>query len=385
MKNLASLFLLDDSVTFLNHGSFGACPKELFTVYQDFQLQMEREPVQFVTTIGPRLLKESRTALGEYIRCDADDVVFTTNPTYAINIIAKSLDLKPGDEILATNHEYGAMDRTWKYYCRKSGAKYVTQQLSLPFTSREKCLEEFWAGYTERTRVVFINQVSSPTALIFPVKEICERARELGLITIVDGAHVPGHLPLDLSELKADIYTGACHKWMLTPKGNSFLYVRKELQDQFDPLLISWGYESERPGPSRFLDYHEYQGTRDFSAFLTLPAAVKFLREHHWDSISALCRTAVLENYESLCEIAGTKPIAPLTPEFLGQMCSIPIRTDDPDKIKRILFEQFRIEIPVVSWLGRVFVRMSLNGYNKPEDIEKLGNALKELKSRNMI
>ena len=156
----------------------------------------------------------------------------------------RSLDLKEGDEILSTNHEYGAMDRTWNFYCKKSGAKYIRQNISLPVVSKEQILEEFWSGYTSKTKIVFLNQISSATALIFPVKEICDKARDLGLITIIDGAHVLGQMDLNITELNPDFYTGTLHKWMLAPKGSSFLYVKKDFQEMLDPLVVGWGYES---------------------------------------------------------------------------------------------------------------------------------------------
>ncbi len=306
---LKSQFLLNPEITYLNFGSFGACPKPIFEDYQKWQLELETEPVQFITVNSLNYLKKSREALGNYIDCDADDLVFTPNPSYAFNIIAKSLILMPGDEILSTNLEYGAMDKTWNYYCGKAGATYVRQEISLPITSKEAIIEQFWKGYTEKTKAIFISEITSSTGLKLPVKEICEIAKQKGLLTIVDGAHTPGHIPLKLSGLKADIYTGACHKWMLTPKGCSFLYVKKEFQDLFDPLVVSWGYDSAMPSHSQFLDYHQGQGTRDISAFLTVPKAIEFLDKYDWPAKAAACRKLVQENADRFCELVGTKPL----------------------------------------------------------------------------
>ena len=226
--NMRSQFLLDSSITFLNHGSFGACPKPIFEEYQRLQLELETEPVNFIQKKLPAYLKEAKKPLAKFIGCHEADLFFTPNPTFAVNTIMRSLKLQAGDEILTTNHEYGAMDRTWHFYCKKSGAKYIRQEISLPIVSQEQILEEFWEGYNSNTKVIFLNQISSSTALIFPVKEICDKAQQLGLITIVDGAHVPGHIDLNISELNPDFYTGTLHKWMLAPKGSSFLYVKKE-------------------------------------------------------------------------------------------------------------------------------------------------------------
>jgi isopenicillin-N epimerase len=323
--------------------------------------------------------------LAEYINCDADDLVMTMNPSYAINIIAKSFSLSAGDEILATNHEYGALDRTWTYYCEKAGAKYVQQEIPIPLQSKEEFIESFWKGYTHKTKAIFISHITSTTAIIFPVKEICKRAKELGLITIVDGAHVPGHIPLDLSQIEADIYTGACHKWMLTPKGCSFLYAKKEIQNQFDPLLISWGYDAELPGKSKFLDYHQLQGTRDYSAFLTLPSALKYLKDNDWESVSAKCKQDILNNYQSLCDIFGTEPIVPVTAEFLGQICSVPVPIDDPSVLKSVLYDKYKIEIPVFKLRDRVFLRLSAQAYVDQDDIDYLKDSLKEIVASGLL
>lgn len=372
-------FLLNPDYRHLNHGSFGACPKPIFKDYQKWQLALERDPVQFFVHDGNTQLQKSKEALAQYINCDADDMVMTMNPSYAINIIAKSLSLSPGDEILATNHEYGALDRTWTYYCKKAGAKYVQQEIPIPLQSKEEFIQSFWSGYTHNTKAIFISHITSMTATIFPVKEICERAKELGLITIVDGAHVPGHIPLDLSQLQADIYTGACHKWMLTPKGCSFLYAKKEIQNQFDPLLISWGYDAELPGKSNFLDYHQLQGTRDYSAFLTIPVALKYLKDNDWESVSARCRQDILNNYQALCDIFDTEPIVPVTSEFLGQICSVPVPIDNPAVLKTLLYDNYKIEIPVFKFRDQVFLRLSVQAYVDQGDIDYLKDSLKKI------
>jgi isopenicillin-N epimerase len=379
------LFLLKEDITFLNHGSFGACPKPIYEDWQHWQLELEREPVQFFVNRGMQVMQESKAALGKFINADPADIVFTTNPTYAINIVAKSLKLQPGDEILASNHEYGAMERTWNYYCKLSGAKFVSQKIELPWTSKEYVIESFWKGYTKNTKVIFLNHISSATALIFPVKEIVDEAKRRGLITIIDGAHVPAHIALDIQELDADIYTGANHKWMMTPKGNSFLYVRKELQSKLDPLLISWGYESPLPSPNVFHDYHEMQGTRDYTSFLTVPAALRFFEDYNWQSEYQRCKTDILNVYPEMCELVNSKPICPVSADFLGQMASIPLKAKDPIRLKNELYQKYRIEIPVFSWNNNVYVRISLNGYNDLSDITTLKNALIELRNNKEI
>jgi isopenicillin-N epimerase len=378
-NNLKSQFLINPDITYLNFGSFGACPKPIFEDYQKWQLELETEPVRFIAVNGIKYLKQSRKALAQYINCDADDVVYVTNPSYAINIVAKSLKLDAGDEVLSTNLEYGALDRTWNYYCKKAGAKYVRQPISLPLISKEKFIEDFFKGLSEKTKVIFISQITSATALIFPVKEICEIAKSKGLLTVVDGAHVPGHISLDLSKLQADVYTGACHKWMCTPKGCSFLYVKKEFQKLFDPLVVSWGYESAAPSHSQFLDYHQMQGTRDFSAFLTIPKTIEFLKENDWEKVAADCRQLAHSNYLRFCDLFNTKPLCPVTDEFLGQMCSMPIKTSQHEQLHQLFFEKYKIEIPVMKQDDLVFLRYSINAFNEQKDLDYLYDALKEI------
>lgn len=376
---MKSVFLLDSNITFLNHGSFGACPKPIFEEFQRLELELEQEPVNFIQKKLPVYLKEAKKPLAKFIGCDAEDFFFTPNPTFAVNTIMRSLNLQKDDEILTTNHEYGAMDRTWNFYCKKSGAKYIRQEISLPIISKEQILEEFWKGYNSNTKVIFLNQISSSTALIFPVKEICDKAQQLGLITIIDGAHVPGHIDLNISELNPDFYTGTLHKWMLAPKGSSFLYVKKEFQADIDPLVVSWGYESLAPSESQFLDYHEYQGTNDHSAYLCTPKVIEFLEQNNWKEKSKACKKIVLDNYQRFCDLVGTQPICPISEEFLGQMVSIPIRTEKPMELKELLYSKYKIQIPIMPLNGSIYMRYSINVYNSQEDLEVLYQAITDI------
>lgn len=382
MATIKDQFLLNDEITFLNHGSFGACPKPIFEAYQAYQVMLEKEPIQFITKTGVKLLAESKTALANYLNCDADDLIYMTNPSFGINTIVKSLNLKEGDEILTTDQEYGATDRTWKYYCNKVGAKYVQQKINLPLVSIEKFLADFWSGLTANTKIIFLSQITSPTALIFPVQEICARAKELGLLVIIDGAHAPAHIELDLKKLNPDVYLGACHKWMLAPKGSSFLYVKKSFQTNIDPLVISWGYESDFPSHSQFQDYHQFQGTRDFSAFLTTPACLKFLEENHWSDQTKKSRAMVQQYYPILAKELNSHLICPLEDTFLGQMCSVPISTTNPLGLKAALYDEYKIEIPVVTFTKQIYLRMSLQPYNSEKDVEILIDALREIKRK---
>ncbi len=383
--DLKEAFLLRKDITFLNFGSFGATPKPIFEAYQQFQRELEYEPVQFIVNKGPEYLKESRVRLAEFLTCEPDDLVYVPNPTFAVNIVARSLDLKAGDEVLSTNIEYGACDRTWEFYCAEKGAKYIKQAISLPIQSKEAFLDDFWKGFNEKTRIVFISQITSATGLILPVKEICDEAKRRGLLVFIDGAHVPAHIELNLIALNADFYTGACHKWMMTPKGSSFLHVKPEHQKQLDPLVVSWGYQADFPGQSQFLDYHQFNGTRDFSAYLTIPEAIDFMKVNDWWGVAEDCRILVQKWLPGLCDLVGSKPLAPVTDEFIGQMGSIPVRCENPMELKNILYKEYKIEIPVMVQNGQVYIRYSINAFNSEEDLVKLEQTLLELKERILI
>ncbi|HEY0039587.1 MAG TPA: aminotransferase class V-fold PLP-dependent enzyme [Flavisolibacter sp.] len=379
--NLSSLFLLRNDITYLNFGSFGACPKPVFQRYQQYQLELEQEPVQFITSTGLQYLRQSKEALGAYINCAADDLIFLPNPSHAVNLIAKSFPLQAGDEVLATEIEYGACDRAWQFYCEKAGAVYKRQPIRFPLESKEDFVSQFFQGLTTKTKLVFISHITSSTGLRLPVEEICSLAKEKGLMVFVDGAHAPGHIPLDLQTLNADIYTGACHKWMMTPKGSSFLYVKREFQNLFEPLVVSWGYNALFPSASPFQDYHQQQGTRDFSAFLTIPGAISFMQEHNWEAVSTHFRGMTQDNAATICQLLNAKPIAPVNDDFILQMYSAEVKTKEPEKLHDHFFNEYRIQVPVMRQNNKVYLRYSLNAFNSQQDLDKLFDAIKKITS----
>ena len=370
--------MLDSGIIYLNHGAYGACPKPVFDTLVKYQKQLEFEPVKHLAYDIYQYLENSRRSLSDYINCHMDDIVFSPNPSTALNTVIRSLNLKEGDEILTTDHEYGALDKTWKFICKKRGAKYIQQTIPLPLNSKEEFIEHFCKGLTDKTKIIFISHITSPTALIFPVKEICEIAKNRGILSIVDGAHAPAQIKLDLQDVNSDIYVGACHKWMCSPKGVSFLHVKKELQSMIDPLVISWGYESENKGNSQFLDYHQWQGTKDMSAFITVPDTINFLNEYNWPDVTKRCHDINLWARDQINDILKKEPIA--SDEFTGQMSSIfyDVKGDVLDfNIKFYL--KYKIQIPFISWKDKTFIRISIQAYNSKEDILKLLEALDDL------
>jgi isopenicillin-N epimerase len=384
MSSLKEYFLLDPNVIFLNHGSYGATPKPVFEAYQNWQRRLESQPVFFLGRELPHLLHASRIALGNYLHADADDLVYIPNATHGVNIIAHSLQLKPSDEILTSDHEYGACDYTWEFICGKTGAKYVHQHISLPVRSKEEIIEQFWQGVTPQTKVIYLSQITSATALRLPVEEICRRARQAGIMTVIDAAHAPGQISVDLQALDADMVFANAHKWLMNAKGSAFLYVRRELQHLIEPLIVSWGYHatSDIATGSRFVDYLQWTGTKDPTAALTVPDAIQFMHDHDWDRVRCDCHGLLRQAVERICDLTGLQPLYPLDSDFYSQMAIAPLPKSNLPVLKSRLYDEFKIEVPLTEWQDRQFVRISVQGYNTQEDLDALVRALEILLSQ---
>jgi isopenicillin-N epimerase len=347
---------------------------------------MERQPVEWLARRSTGLLAEARAALATYLGAEADDLVYVPNPTKAVNIVARSLRLEPGDEVLSNDHEYGAMNYTWRFLCGRAGARYVQVPIPVPVTTHDDVVERIWSAVTSRTKVLFLSHLTSDTALVFPVHELCRRAREAGILTIIDGAHVPAHLPLDLAALGADVYTGACHKWLCAPKGSAFLWVRRDVQPRIEPLVVSWGWEPVEPRESRFIDLLEWQGTRDLSAYLATPAAIAYQRAHEWERVRARCQAVADQAQQRFHTLLGEQAFSPVgtddqrSPRWFGQMVAIrlPAEVDVVD-LKRRLYDDWRIEAPVYRWNDIPILRISIQAYTRETDLDRLEEALMAL------
>jgi isopenicillin-N epimerase len=344
-------FLLDPGVVFLNHGSFGACPRPVFEAYQRYQRELERQPVEFLALERrlPELLDRSRLALAAYVGADAANLAFATNATSAVNAVVRSLDLGAGDEVLIGDDEYGGMRILWDYVSRRSGATIVQR----PFAELVP---------TARTRVVFCSHVEWSSGRVNDVGAVCRRAREAGALSIVDGAHAPGQIDLDLEALGADVYAGNCHKWLSAPKGAGFLYARPEAQRLIDPLVVSWDWGDA----AAFHELHRWQGTRDPSAFLAVRDAIAYQEAHDWADVRRRCHEL----------LAGADfGLEPLTSEFV-QMRGFRVEHDDPRKLKRRLYDERRIEVPVFETQHGWTLRVSVQAYNDASDLDALVTAL---------
>jgi isopenicillin-N epimerase len=384
MNNLAALFLLTPEVVFLNHGSFGATPRPVFEVCQAWQRRLELQPVQFMVAELEESLFQAREKLGAFVHAHADDLVYVPNATFGLNIVARSLALEPGDEVLATDHEYGACSNVWEFMSLKRGFRYVRQAIPMPFAGQEEIAEQFWRGVSPATKVIFISHITSPTAVRFPVEQICARAKQAGILTVVDGAHSVGQIALDMGAIDADFYLSNGHKWLCSPKGSAFLYTRRERQPLIEPLVVGWGWgpERNRSSGSDYVDYLQYLGTNDLSAYLAVPAAIAFQEQHNWTAVRQQCHTLLSETITRICDLTGLETVYPDHNVF-QQMAVAPLpQIEDLNGMKKELLDRYRVEVPLIEWKGRHFIRLSIQGYNSREDVDVLLSALESLLPR---
>jgi len=363
------LFLLDPDVVFLNHGSFGACPRPVFAEYQRLQLELEHEPVEFLSLKRrfPESIAVARERLAAYVGAPAANLVLVPNATTGVNVVARSLELEPGDEIVTTRHEYGGNELLWRYVCERRGARIVEVD-TLPATA----VDDLLGAFTARTRLLFVSHITSPTALRFPVEELCSRSREAGVATLIDGAHAPGQLALDLDALGADFYTGNCHKWLCSPKGAGFLYARPEVQPLLEPIAVSWDWPADD-----WADRHRWAGTQDPSAQLAVPAAIDFQAANDWDSVRERCHELAVQAVRELSAL-GLEPLAAGEGEYV-QMVAFRLPPRDAEELGRRLFREHRIEVLAQSWRDVPTLRVSFQGYNDERDLDALASALRTL------
>jgi isopenicillin-N epimerase len=376
-RSLRQEFLLDSKVTFLNHGSFGACPEPVMRTFQSWQRELEREPVEFLLRRAHGLLRVSAEALAEYVGCTADEIVLVPNATVAMNMVARSLSLSEGDRVVTTDHEYGAMDRLWQLVCEQTGATLVRCRLPMPVRSEADVRDAFGRVLDDGVRVVSLSHITSPTGLVLPVADICRLAREVGATTVVDGAHGPGQLGLDLPSLEADFYVGNCHKWLCSPKVAGFLYTRPGVDVRIDPLVVSWGWDE-----SRLADRVHWPGTQDISAFLSIPAAIQYQNQRNWPAVRARCAADAAYVHERLLALPGVTPVSRGAVPMFRQMVSVLLPSSTDPDVQRKLFAAHSIEVPINEWHSGRLLRVSIAPYNDREDLDRLVEALTPLLGR---
>jgi len=391
MNPLRAHWTLDPEVRFLNHGSFGACPKPVLAVQQELRARIEREPVLFLARELETRLDEVRAVLAPFLGVQAEDVVPVANATTGVNAVLRSLDLQAGDEILLTNQGYNACRNAAEFVAERCGARVVVARVPFPLRSQDEVLEAVLAAVTPRTRLALLDHVTSPTGLVFPIAELVSGLRGRGVETLVDGAHAPGMLPLDLGALDPAYYTGNLHKWVCAPKGAAFLYVRRELQRSVRPPVLSHGANSPRTDRARFRLEFDFTGTDDPTPFLCVPECLRFLGglfPGGWEELRRRNHELVLHGRSLLCEALDAPSPAPES--MLGSLATVPLPDGKPsarpdafaiDPLQRALFEQHRIEVPVFTWPTppRRHVRISAQAYNEPAEYAALAQALRAL------
>jgi len=378
-------FTLDPNVTYLNHGSFGPSPKSVQEVRKQWIDRIERQPMQFMVRDLEQALDAALQPLAELIGTQPKNLTFVDNATFGMNIVAQTLPLEPGDEVLLSDHEYGAVIRIWRQRCRETGAQLVVQKLPSRFGSHEELVDKLFSGVTPKTKVIVISHVTSATSAILPVAEICRRARQQKIPVCIDGPHAVGMVPLNLDQMSCDFYCASCHKWLSAPFGTGFLYVAPKWQHRLEPAVVSWG-GSVSGRESTWQDEFNWVGTRDLSGFLAVPEAIRCLETHGWNRFRQMTFDLSRLAAERITKLTGMVPLMENAELWNGSMVTLPIPgpyTDQKqhgrkDPLQVALFEEDRIEIPVFSWKQQRYLRVSSHLYNSEADIDRLITALKK-------
>ncbi|HMH53977.1 MAG TPA: aminotransferase class V-fold PLP-dependent enzyme, partial [Candidatus Acidoferrum sp.] len=324
MTDLAQLWPLDPDVVFLNHGSFGACPREVLRHQQTLRDRMEAGPVRFLSRDLDDLLDAARATLARFVGADADDLGFVTNATTGVNAVLRSLRFSAGDELLTTDHAYNACRNALNFVAERSGVRVVVATVPFPLASPDEVMTAVLSKVTPRTRLAMLDHVTSPTALVLPLERLVAELSRRGIDTLVDGAHAPGMVPLDLRTLGATYYTGNCHKWICAPKGSAFLWVRHDRHSDVHPVTISHGANAIRAGRSRFRLEFDWTGTCDPTAWMSVPTAIDYvgsLLPGGWPAVMQRNRALALDARDLLCAVAGTPP--PCPNEMVGSIASV--------------------------------------------------------------
>ena len=368
-RALRGQFRLEPGVDFLNHGSFGAAPVEVLDAASRWHDQMEANPDHFLRDVLPGALRNAANDLGRFIGASSEDLAFVENATSAINAVLRSLDFKPGDEILINSQSYGAVRQAVRHICERTGAKAVEPHISIPVTDASQTV----SAIGPNTRLVIVDHISSPTGLIWPVEKFVAAARECGALVLVDGAHAPGQLDLNVPALGADWYTGNCHKWLFAPRGCAFLWARADRQSQVHPLAISHGYAKG------FTEEFDWPGTRDFSPWLAVTAGVRFMQELGPAAARRYCHDLAVASAEKISH-AWRQPLA--GPAAMhGSMMAIRLpdswqrrgaTRETARKVQSEFMDHHRIAVAIMPIDDALWARISAQIYNGPEDYERL-------------
>jgi isopenicillin-N epimerase len=386
-----ALWTLDPAITFLNHGSFGACPRAVLEHQSALRAELEREPVQFLVREFEHRLDAARLALARFVGAPSNDLVFVPNATGGLNTVLRSLTFKPGDEFLVTDHEYNASRNVLDFCAAKFRAKVVVARIPFPIASPAHIEEAILSRVSRRTRLAMLDHVTSQTGLILPIQSLVRELERRDIRVLVDGAHAPGMVSLNLRRLGASYYTGNCHKWICAPKGAAFLYVRPDRQNEVRPLIVSHGANSPRKDRSRFQLEFGWTGTGDPTAVLSIPAALDFFERTipgAWPKLRECNHALAVAGRKLLCEALDIAEPCPA--RMIGALASVPI-ADSPtakvshsplylDDLQESLFDLDKIEVPIIPWPNppKRLLRISAHAYNSLPQYEKLAARLRQ-------
>jgi isopenicillin-N epimerase len=370
---------LDRAVTFLNHGSFGACPLAVLERQRSLWQQLEQQPLRFMVKELEPLLDQSRAALANFVGAEADDLVFVPNATTGINTVLRSLSFQPQDELLTTNQEYNASRNALDFVAERLGATVAVADIPFPIASPDQVVEAVLAKVSAQTKLVLLDHVVSQTSLVLPIQTLAQQLSDRGIELLVDGAHAPGMIPLNLAELGATYYTGNCHKWLCAPKGSAFLYVQRDRQHAIRPLTISHGANSPRTDRSRFHLEFDWTGTDDPTAYLCVEEALRFLGSMlpgGWTELMRRNRDLAIAAQKTLCQALGIDSPCPV--EMIGSMATVPLPDGDWEPLYNALGDRFNLEVPIIPWYpsGKRLIRISAQIYNHLAEYNYLADAL---------
>jgi len=371
-RAIRSRFLLEPDIAFLNHGSFGTVPREVYAVADEWRRRLETNPDRFIREALPPAIREAAAQVAPFFKVRAEDLTFVDNATAGVNAVLRSLDFKPGDEILSTDHAYGAVANAMRYVATRSGAMTVFAEVKMPAANADEIFSAITGRFSPRTKLLVIDHITSATALIFPVERLTKFAKERGVRVLIDGAHGPGHLALDIPAIGADWYIGNCHKWLFAPRGCAILWAKKDAQALIHPLSISHDYNKG------FTAEFDWTGTRDPSPFLSAPAGLEFLKQLGVEKVQTHNRDLALSAARRMAQRWGEPMNA--SPELLGAMAAVrlppswqkfgpPGRTAARLLCQRIL-QRDRIMVAIMPWAGALWARVSAQVYNEPADYD---------------
>lgn len=375
-QDIAALFPVRPDTTYLNHGSFGITSQPVRDARRALRDRLDEQPMDFYVRQYEDLWARSIGKLAEFVNTGADNLVFAENATFAMNVVADNFPLSAGDEVLSNNHEYGAVHRIWDRACQRKGARYVVARLPDRFESHRQVIEAIFEPASKRTRLLVISHITSPTALIMPVAEICQEAQRRGIRVCIDGPHAPAHVPLDIDDIGCAFYTASCHKWLSAPLGTGFLFVHPEFHERIEPQLKSWGRLLPNL-PTHWTEEFIWSGTRDPSGYFSIPDAIELMESVGGDAFRSRVRSMAGETTRRLVELTGQSPIGVDPGLWYGAMAHVPLPPGDWSGLQRWLWEQHRIEIPVIDFEDRWFIRVSHHLYNTTAQIDRLAEALK--------